>query len=171
MDQDVPLPILSHVANRTLSLANYTLSPGHVKGLNRAAEFLESIINRVRFDNCGIDDGEMSNLLQAFSKFKDFKSIIYRFNEFSECSMDGIRPILVKQFPNHLQELRISNCRMSPQVTSDLINAISTKCYLKSLEIAKAPISKELMNKIADYASHSKYLEELDISWNSLRPD
>ena len=114
MDQDVPLPILSHVSNRTLSLANYTLSPGHVKGLNRASEFLESVINRVRFDNCGIDDGEMSALLQAFSKFKDFKSIIYRFNEFSECSMDGIRSILVKQFPNHLQELRISNCRMSP---------------------------------------------------------
>ena len=88
-----------------------------MKGLNRAAEFLESVINRVRFDNCGIDDGEMSNLLQAFAKFKDFKSIIYRYNEFSDESMEGIRPILIKQFPNHLAELRISNCRMSPQVT------------------------------------------------------
>ena len=30
-------------------------------------------INRVRFDNCGIDDGEMAELLQAFVQFKDFK--------------------------------------------------------------------------------------------------
>ena len=94
MDQDVPLPILSHVANRTLSLANYTLSPGHVKGLNRAAEFLESVINRVRFDNCGIDDGEMSNLLQAFSKFKDFKSIIYKQNGINQKSIDSLTPLL-----------------------------------------------------------------------------
>ena len=171
MDQDVPLPILSHVANRTLSLANYTLSPGHVKGLNRAAEFLESVINRVRFDNCGIDDGEMSSLLQAFSKFKDFKSIIYRFNEFSDASMEGLRPILVKAFPNHLQELRISNCRMTPQVTGELVGAITQKCFLKSLELAKAPISKDVLKKIADYAAVSKHLEELDVSWNSLPPD
>ena len=60
---------------------------------------------------------------------------------------------------------------MSPQVTFELITAIQQKSYLKSLEIAKAPISKELMIKIADYAALSKHLEELDISWNGLRPD
>ena len=141
-----------------------------MKGLNRAAEFLESVINRVRFDNCGIDDGEMSNLLQAFAKFKDFKSIIYRFNEFSDESMEGIRPILIKQFPNHLSELRISNCRMSPQVTQELINAICQRCFLKNLEIGRAPISKEMMVKLADYMQSSKHIEELDLSWNSLHP-
>ena len=141
-----------------------------MKGLNRAAEFLESVINRVRFDNCGIDDGEMSNLLQAFSKFKDFKSIIYRHNEFSDESMEGIRPILIKQFPNHLSELRISNCRMSPQVTEELINAVCSRCFLKSLEIGKAPISKEMMVKLADYMQSSKFIEELDLSWNSMHP-
>lgn len=77
---DTPLPILSHVFGRTLNLANYTLSSGHCKALNRAAHYLQSNINRVRFDNCGIDDGEMALLLQSFFKFKDFKSIIYRQN-------------------------------------------------------------------------------------------
>ena len=62
-DNDTPLPILSHIINNTLTLANYTLSSGHCKGLNTAAKYLQTNINRVRFDNCGIDDLEMSNLL------------------------------------------------------------------------------------------------------------
>ena len=62
-DTDTPLPILSHIYSNTLTLANYTLSSGHCKALNRAAAFLQTNINRVRFDNCGIDDGEMAFLL------------------------------------------------------------------------------------------------------------
>ena len=81
-DTDTPLPILSHIFANTLTLANYTLSTGHCKALNRAAKYLQSNINRVRFDNCGIDDDEMADLLQAFIQFKDFKSIIYRNNDF-----------------------------------------------------------------------------------------
>ena len=70
----------SESTDTPLNLANYTLSSGHCKALNRAAHYLQSNINRVRFDNCGIDDGEMALLLQSFFKFKDFKSIIYRQN-------------------------------------------------------------------------------------------
>jgi len=109
------------VSGRTLSLANYTLSAGHCNALNRAAEHFDNFINRVRFDNCGIDDGEMSNLLQAFSKLKDFKSIIYRFNDFNEDSLEFLKPMLVKNIPNHLQELRISNCRIPAHVTQELV--------------------------------------------------
>jgi hypothetical protein len=74
-----------------LNLANYTLSKGHCKALNRAAFYLQSTISRVRFDNCGIDDGEMAELLQAFVKFKDFKSIIYRQNELAENSLEELK--------------------------------------------------------------------------------
>lgn len=62
-DTDTPLPILSHIYANTLTLANYTLSGGHCKALNRAAKYLQTNINRVRFDNCGIDDEEMADLL------------------------------------------------------------------------------------------------------------
>ena len=88
-DTDTPLPILSHITGNTLNLSNYTLSGGHCQGLNSAAQYLEGKINRVRFDNCGIDDGEMASLLSAFCKFKDFKSIIYRNNELHEESLEG----------------------------------------------------------------------------------
>ena len=39
-DTDTPLPILSHIFNNTLTLANYTLSGGHCQALNRAAKYL-----------------------------------------------------------------------------------------------------------------------------------
>ena len=75
----------------------------------------------MRFDNCGIDDIEMSQLLDAFAQFKDFKSIIYRRNELAELSLEGLKKLLAKKVPYHLQELRISNCRLSPRITSKLI--------------------------------------------------
>ena len=87
----MPLPILSHIYGNTLNLANYTLSSGHCSGLNVAAKFLQKNINRVRFDNCGIDDGEMASLLSAFVQFKDFKSIIYRRNAVHEETLEGLR--------------------------------------------------------------------------------
>ena len=43
-------------------------------------------------------------------------------------------------------------------------------CFLKSLEIGKAPISKEMLAKLADFMQSSKYIEELDLSWNSMHP-
>ena len=93
-DTDTPLPILSHIFSNTLTLANYTLSGGHCKALNRAAKYLQTNINRVRFDNCGIDDEEMAELLQAFVKFKDFKSIIYRQNNLGEESLEVLKQLL-----------------------------------------------------------------------------
>jgi len=44
------------------------------------ANFTDANINRVIFDNCGIDDLEFSNLLKGIQTLKDFKKIIYRRN-------------------------------------------------------------------------------------------
>lgn len=39
-DTDTPLPILSHINQHTLTLANYTLSSGHCVALKKAAKYL-----------------------------------------------------------------------------------------------------------------------------------
>ena len=169
-DNDTPLPILSHIINNTLTLANYTLSSGHCKGLNTAAKYLQTNINRVRFDNCGIDDLEMSNLLQAFFKFKDFKSIIYRQNELSELSLPWLSKLLAKSIPYHLQELRISGCHLTPQITSQLIEVITKKSYLKQFELSKDIMSDDDALGVAEFCMASKNLEDLDLSANDLLP-
>ena len=124
----------------------------------------------MRFDNCGIDDEEMSLMVQAFFKFKDFKSIIYRQNDLQENSVESLRHLLSKGIPYHLQELRISNCKLIPKVTTDLIDAIAEKCFLKQFELANAPLSEENIVSLSAYVMSSKHLEELDLSFNSMGP-
>lgn len=138
--------------------------------MNRAAKYLQTNINRVRFDNCGIDDDEMANLLEAFCQFKDFKSIIYRKNDLQEESLDRLKILFAKGIPYHLQELRISNCKLTPNVTTELIQAISEKSYLKQFELANAPLSEDNIVSISQYVMSSKHLEELDLSFNNMGP-
>ena len=75
------LPILRYVQKKTLFLQGYTLSMGHSNGLAKACEYFELInINRIYFDNCGIDDEEFAAMLEGIAKLKDFKKIIYKHN-------------------------------------------------------------------------------------------
>jgi|TARA_B110000285_G_C14790675_1_gene452888 hypothetical protein len=67
-------------------------------------------INRIVFDNCGIDDEEFAAMLQGLEVLKDFKKIIYRYNAFGHMSLKNLKPLLEKKIPNHLEELRIENC-------------------------------------------------------------
>lgn len=60
-DCELALPILQYVHKKTLALKEYTLSIGHCNALTKACEHFGMInINRIYFDNCGIDDGEFS---------------------------------------------------------------------------------------------------------------
>ena len=56
-DLDLALPILDKVIKKTLMLQEYCLSQGHCRGLARACQFFDhKFVNRVLFNNCGIDD-------------------------------------------------------------------------------------------------------------------
>ena len=61
-DEELMLPVLQYVHKKTLCLLSYTLSIGHCKALAKACELFQRglNINRVIFDNCGIDDEEFS---------------------------------------------------------------------------------------------------------------
>ena len=85
------LPILHYVNKKTLCLQSYTLSIGHAKALAKACEnFEHTYINRIIFDNCGIDDGEFAQILKGLNNLKDFKKIIYRYNIFQNESLLNI---------------------------------------------------------------------------------
>ena len=124
----------------------------------------------MRFDNCGIDDGEMANLLRAFCQFRDFKSIVYRHNELDEESLEVLLPLLKKGIPYHLQELRISSCRLQPNIVNELLVAISTRSFLKQFELAYTALTQSDVDLLGQYALHSKMLEKLDLSGNCMSP-
>ena len=81
------MPLLDKVRGKTLCLTDYTLDIGHCKALAFACSLFDKSINRVLFDNCGIDDKEFSAILQGLDKLSDFKSIIYKRNVFDELSL------------------------------------------------------------------------------------
>jgi len=80
-EQHIVLPLLNKVRGKTLCLQSYALSKAHCRALAHAcSELNEKIINRVFFENCGIDDEEFSYILKALLSLGDFKSIIYKQN-------------------------------------------------------------------------------------------
>ena len=63
-DLDLVLPILDKICRKTLMLQEYTLSPGHCRGLATACQFFDhTFVNRVFLNNCGVDDGEFALIL------------------------------------------------------------------------------------------------------------
>jgi len=76
---DLVLPLLDKVRGKTLCLQSYALSKGHCRALASACKlFDDHLINRILFDNCGIDDLELAIIIEACCILKDFKSIIYK---------------------------------------------------------------------------------------------
>jgi hypothetical protein len=65
--------------------------------------FDDRLINRITFDNCGIDDHEMATIIQACLNLTDFKSIVYKANTFGQESLEKIAPLLERKIPNHLE--------------------------------------------------------------------
>lgn len=65
-DHDLVLPLLQYVEKKTLCLQSYTLSIGHCNALAAACPlFNELNINRIIFENCGIDDEEFAAILRG----------------------------------------------------------------------------------------------------------
>lgn len=132
-DQALNLPVLSYVHDKTLSLTNYNLSLQHCRALSTSFEFFQEFINRIHLDNCGVDDEEFAEMINGIEKLKDFKKIIYKRNRLSYKSIEGLKNIVARRIPNHLEVLRIENCKLEPTVSLGLIKLLGQKNSLKTL--------------------------------------
>ena len=111
--ENLNLPILDKIYRKTLCLHEYTLSEGHCKGLAEACKYFNTDhVNRVMFNNCGIDGDEFAEILKGLNALKDVKSIIYKMNHINANSIKNLLPILEKRLPNHLQELKLIDCQI-----------------------------------------------------------
>ena len=115
-------------------------------------------------------DGEMAKLLAAFCQFKDFKSIVYRHNELHEESLAGLLELFKNKVPYHLEELRVSACRITPDVTTDLITGVMNNSSLKIFELAETVLFEEDIEFIGEFMGRSRELEELVLSGNYMVP-
>lgn len=144
------------------------MSIGHCNALAEACQYFGALsINRIIFDNCGIDDTEFASILEGIQKLQDFKKIIYKYNVFEGMSLHNLIPLFQRKIPNHLEELRIENCKMSQEVTLNLIESIAEKSYLKKLGLVNVNINEEAFAILTEYITEST-LTELDISWGNV---
>ena len=140
---DLALPLLDRILGKTLCLKDYKLNSGLCKALALACSLFDHSVNRIFFDNCGIQDNEFAQILQGVSHHDDFKSIVYIRNGFGQQSLDALKPLFKKKIPFHLNEVRIANCKISIGIYSQLLQTINQKSYLRSLALIQAQLSEE----------------------------
>ena len=102
-EKDVMLPLVNKIKDKTLVLQDYTLNSSHC--IARADAWIKTgkpEVEVVYLDNCGIDDEEFSYLLNGFIKLEKLKLLYYKENIFGQLSLDAIKPLLLKRYPNEL---------------------------------------------------------------------
>ena len=74
------------------------------------------------------------------------------------------------KLPYHLEELRVSACRITPDVTTDLITSMMQKSSLKIFELAETVLFEDDIEFIGEFIERSRELEELVLSGNFMIP-
>ena len=91
---DLSLPILDKIYRKTLCLQDYHLSDGNCQGLAEACEFLDTtVVNRMLFNNCGLQGDQLSLILDGIAKMRDFKALILRLSTVHALSLEKLLPI------------------------------------------------------------------------------
>lgn len=68
-----------------------------------------------------------------------------------------------------MDELRVSNCHMVPQVTLELLEVLAeVDIHLRKLSLVNAAVNSESVPLLCELITKSKHLVELDISYNGL---
>lgn len=165
---NLALPLLDKVRGKTLYLCDYTLDIGHCRALAYSCSLFDKSINRVSFDNCGIDDREFAAILQGLDKLSDFKSITYKRNIFDALSLEAIKPLFRKRLPNHLEELVLIDLQISKPILNSLLDTIIMRSQIVKLGLVRVNIADQSFKKLQHYFENSGLLEEIDLTWTEI---
>ena len=80
-----------------------------------------------------------------------------------------IQPILLRPFGrNHLQDLRIVDCKISAKASYSLIRLLQQCSSLRTLALVNANLSADHGSVLAEYITENGALQDIDLSWNYL---
>ena len=92
-------------------------------------------------------------ILEGLHTLKDFKSIIYKMNTLNAVGLAKLVPVFEKRLPNHLEELKIIDCKINATLISQLMTSLLEKSQLRSLALVNvyhSPESFELVTKYVE---------------------
>lgn len=149
--REVTLPLVSKVKKGKLILQNYTLDSGHMLGLACAIkQTKQPVIESILFDNCGIDDNELSILLEGCLEMQSLNHFVYKNNILMNQGLQALKPILLRPSPYNLKELRLVNCDTSELLMEELIDFIVTEnVQLRSLSLVRMRVTRLCIEEIS----------------------
>ena len=107
------LPILDKIYHRTLCLQDYHLSEGNCRGLADACRYLDMrVVNRMLFNNCGLDGDLLAIILEGVLKMQDFKALIFCRQALNANALSMLAPIIKRPFPYQFDELVLIDTKM-----------------------------------------------------------
>ena len=110
------LPILFKIINLKLTLNEYNLAPEMCDSLAEVLKSFPYILEQVNLHRNGLKDKQMGNLIESFAELSRFSSLVIKHNEFYQCSMDALKPILHRSIGSNLEELKLISVKTSPAI-------------------------------------------------------
>eukprot|EP00347_Sterkiella_histriomuscorum_P002614 403367462 len=169
-DNVLALPALSKIQNKQLVLLGYPLNKGLARGIKQFLKHYKTCITKLALDNNGLQDTWMRQILKGIFYQDDFKQIILCRNTIGQGATEVLCNILKRTFPRNLEDLKITNCKIISSQTFQILKSIKENSYLRKLSLVKASLSDHCISMLCQILQSSRHLIDLDISWNSLRP-
>lgn len=166
-------------------MKGYRLTHELCKAFRDATEMFPELIDTVVLENNGVKDDIGSNgmidnsisiILQALNNQTAIKKFVCINNEFTPKCYYQLNKILERKAPNHLLELRLANCKLSRNITEEILETLTIEYQIKKLSLVNANISCSMLGGTAikslkNLIENSNYLVELDLSYNELKPE
>ena len=163
------ISIFQKIENKALSLTGYFVGEPHCRAFNFACRFQPDAISQIILNNNGLKDHGLSLIFDGLAHLVGVKKIIVIDNEFGVEALASFRRLVSKK-NTHLDELRLSNCRMRPEITIEVLADIYSTHMptLRKLSIVNGSLNKESLKTLLALLKESKVLMDLDISYNHL---
>ena len=164
------LPLIKNIDDEQLAIIETKIGKGVAKGINAACEVCEEVFTKLFLDNNNLTDEDLAIILDGTLKLYVARKVVIRRNEFGQQSLQRIEELMTRFFPQNLEELRIEKCKINREVTLGLIKAMNKGCFLRRLALVQVSFDDESITEMKKFIEESRYLEDLDISFNFLQP-
>ena len=167
----VAVPLLLRIKNKKFILEGYALNNGLCSALSFAFMTFKDIAISFVLNNNNLSDEGFSYLLRGISTLKTVNSLKIEKNSFGPQSLQSLKIILNRKVSSYsIKKLHFKDCKLTPQITQELLTHLSSrKNFIESLHLINCNINSCNYKDLGDVITRSKYLRDLDISWNSMK--
>ena len=181
--------IFNKLDNQALHLVGYNLNETVCSAFVESCKITPKCINQIVLDNNGLYDKGLSLVLEALNNLDGIKKVVCKNQmEFQQKSLKQLKTLVRRAAPKHLEELRLTNLRMTSEQTRKVLKYMLSKkqeivdenldyvevrkvkieSHLRKLSLVKANLDNHCLPLVIQLLRESKHLVDLDISYNEL---